>query len=111
LYDASRKVTGDRWLVQLITRIKVPIDASLFDKADLSIIDMEDIRHAFGAEIIFETKRGRNFIDQRKKGEVLEDMMNSFIIASSTYLSHNKFPQNFILNEYKKHKKKRSWYN
>jgi hypothetical protein len=72
---------------------------------------MEDIRHTFGTEIIFETKRKRNFIDQKKKREVLEDMMNSFLIASSTYLSHNKFSQNFILNEYKKYKEKRSWYN
>ena len=111
LYDASRKVASDRWLVQLIARIKISIDASLFDKADLSIIDMEDVRNALGAEITFEKKRERNFIDQKKKREVLEDLMNSFINTSIAYLSNNKFPGNFILNEYKKYKEKRSWYN
>lgn len=111
LYDASRKVADDRWLVQLIARIKISIDASLFDKADLSIIDMEDVRHAFGGEITFEKKRKRNFIDQKKKGRVLEDLMNSFVSASIDYLSNNKFPGSFILSEYKKYKEKRSWYN
>ena len=104
-------MAGGRWLVQLIARIKISIDASLFEKTDLSIIDMEDVRNAFGSEITFEKKRERNFIDQKKKREVLEDLMNSFVNASIAYPSNNKFPGNFILNEYKKYKEKRSWYN
>ena len=32
--------------------------------------------------------------------------MNSFVNASIAYPSNNKFPGNFILNEYKKYKEK-----
>jgi hypothetical protein len=68
---------------------------------------MEDVRNAFGAEITFEKKRERNFIDHKNRVKVLEDLMNSFLNASIDYLSNNKFPGSFILSEYKKYKKMR----
>lgn len=110
LYDASRKIAGDRWQILLIARIEIPVESSLFDKADLSVIDMEEVKNAFGEKIVFEKRRERNFIDQKKKDEVLEDLMNSFLSASLSYLSNCKFPGNFILNEYKKYKGRKSWY-
>ena len=110
LYDASRKIAGDRWQILLIARIEIPVESSLFDKVDLAVIDMEEVRNAFGEKIVFEKRRERNFIDQKKKDEVLEDLMNSFLSITTSYLSNKKFPRNFILNEYKKYKENASWY-
>ena len=77
LYDASRRVANDRWLVSLVARIAIPTDSSLFDESDSSVNNMEEIRNAIGEKIVFERRRERNF----------------------------------ILNAYKKHKKRTLWYN
>jgi hypothetical protein len=111
LYDASRKVAGDRWRVSLIARILISTDSSVLQKTGLSANEVEEIRNAFGEKVVFEKKRERNFIDQKKKGEVFEDLMHTFINTSVAYLSNEKFPQNFVIKVYKKHKERKSWYN
>ena len=100
LYDASRKVAGDRWLVSLIARISIPTDSSLLNNVDLQVGDMEEIRNALGEKIVYEKKRARNFIDEGEKNEILEELMHSFINTSIAYLSNKKFPRNFILKMY-----------
>jgi hypothetical protein len=109
LYDASRRVAGDRWLVSLVAKIAIPNNSPFLDKADASCNDMEAFQKAFGEKILFEKKRARNFIEERKKEETLEGLMTSFLSASLFYLSNDEFPRNFVLSELKKFQETAPW--
>ncbi|MBU1180973.1 MAG: hypothetical protein KKF00_02170, partial [Proteobacteria bacterium] len=53
IYDNSKKMAGDRWLVSLIARIKVPVDATSKLLSD-SDIGNEEITELLGSEVLFE---------------------------------------------------------
>ena len=109
LYDASRKLAGDRWLVSLIARMEIPIsDSSL--KEDVSpLLNVDEVRKVLGEKLLFEQKREKIFIDERKKDEVLKEIQDFFLSCSLSYFSHSDFPKKYVLKEFNEKIKKGSW--
>jgi hypothetical protein len=99
LYDASRKLAGDRWLVALAARATVPVEQNLL--AAISPEDLTQIRQALGNELVFEQKRERYFIDDRQKTAVFNQMLESFRSMTCTYLAHPQFPSQFAKKSFR----------
>ena len=110
LYDASRKIAGGRWLVSLVAKIDIPINDSILPIDGEPDTDIIEIRKALGESVCFKLTRNRNFIAATQKEATLQDLIESFLSISSSYLSHKDFPKKFIAKEYKKHLKMKSWY-
>ena len=110
LYDASRKITGDRWLVSLVAKIDIPIEDSILPIDGEPDTDILEIREALGESVCFRQTRNHNFIAESEKEATFQDLIESFLSTSSSYLSHKDFPKKFIAKEYKKHLKMKSWY-
>ena len=105
IYDASKKIAGDRWRVNLVARILISVDEiSLENNAAMPPID--EIKHILGDTVEYETKKERNFIDDKEKQTVLNDLLDTFIKYSSPYLSHPKFTKRFIIKKYHEYKKR-----
>ena len=95
LFDASRKLAGDRWLVALEACALVPVKENEImedEKTGESI----SIRLAMGEQISFEQKRERYFIDERHKDSVFNQMLESFRFSIRDYLAHPQFPSRFV---------------
>lgn len=107
LFDASRKIAGDRWQVTLLARMEIPIDAVVFDAADRP--DASEIKKALGETVLFEVKKQRNFIDDREKQQVLDNMKETFVRISLPYLSHPEFPRRHVARQFATHRKDRTW--
>ena len=110
LYDNSRKIAGDRWLVSLKVIIDIPIDDSMLPIDGEPDTDILEIREALGESVCFRQTRNHNFIAESEKEATFQDLIESFLSTSSSYLSHKDFPKKFIAKEYKKHLKMKSWY-
>ena len=110
LYDCSRKVAGERWLVSILARIEIPIDDSTLGNGGEPDTNIIEIRKALGESVCFKQTRNRNFIADSEKEITLQNLIESFLSISSSYLSHKDFPKKFIAKEYKKHLKMKSWY-
>jgi hypothetical protein len=108
--DCSRKIAGDRWQVELKIRINVPV--RLLSKEDNHQLELkvEEIMSSLGERVCFEQKRERNFIDENRKEDVLKEMADSFINSSIAYVSHPDFPKRYILRQYRKYLRRKSWY-
>jgi hypothetical protein len=102
LYDGSRQVVADRWVVVLIARVEVPVDPAM---ADIPEVDWGKIKNALGDKLLFEQKRERNFIDAAAKDDVLNALCNTFKATQLPYLSHPEFAKRFILSRYGEHQK------
>ena len=71
---------------------------------------VDEIIQALGANVIFEQKRTRNFIDAKEKEKSLNNLYDSFLENSLAYLSHADFPKKFVLKKYKEYLDKNKWY-
>ncbi|MBT9438589.1 MAG: hypothetical protein GAS50_05285, partial [Desulfobacterales bacterium] len=48
LYDASRKLAGDRWLVSLIARMEIPTSDSLLKEDVSPSLNVDEVRKVLG---------------------------------------------------------------
>ena len=111
VYDASRKLVGDRWLVSLIIRMDVPVAEALKKNNREPIEHIDEIKDVLGDSVLFEKKREKIFVDTRKKEMVFKELCDTFLNSSLNYLSKEIFPKQYILKMYKEEMKKKSLLN
>lgn len=111
LYDGSRKLVGDRWLVSLIVRMDVPVMEALKKNSRQSTESIDEIKDMLGEKVLFENKREKIFIDKTKTETVLKELCDMFLNSSLDYLSKEIFPKQYILKTYKEEVKKKSLLN
>lgn len=108
VYDASRKLVGDRWLVSLIVRMDVPLTEALKKNRRQPMESINEIKSMLGESVLFEKKRERNFVDTTAKETVFKELCDMFLNSSLSYLAKDIFPKQYILKKYEEEIKKKS---
>jgi len=111
IYDASRELVGDRWLVSLIVRMDVPVTGALKVNNLKSTENIDEIKDMLGDSVLYEKKREKIFVDKTEKETVFKELCDMFLNSSLNYLSKKAFPKQYILKTYKEEMKKKSWLN
>jgi len=109
LYDGSRRLAGDRWLVRLIARIHMPIEA-IWTPQPNDAVSKTALKEALGETPVFETAKTRHFIDEREKEEIFQSMQEQLLRHSLPYLGHPDFARRFLLKQYAEKLKKNGWH-
>jgi hypothetical protein len=104
VYDRSRRVTGDRWLVSFVARIDVEVRPEYFESLHTQGLAFKDIRAAVGEKVNYHNEKTRNFIAETEKDEVFRGLKERFLGASLVYLSSPDFPRKLILRQYQEAK-------
>ncbi len=102
LYDRSRGVAGDRWLVCFVARLEVGLKQEYFKGPLTPDVPFEDIRKAVGDKVHYHHEKTRNFIAEAKKDEVFRGLKERFLEANLVYLSSPAFPLKLILRQYQR---------
>jgi hypothetical protein len=97
LFDASRQITQDRWLVVLVAKIEVPVEPSI---AAIDEVDWKNLKSVLGSSVLFEQKRERNFVANEAKDNVFLSLRDNFKDTLMDYLAHPEFAKRFILGRY-----------
>ncbi len=100
LFDGSKALVGDRWMVKLITRISIPVEESFFTDEIVSNATIDEIKDAIGETVIFENLKERVFIDNHMKKETLDSLVVQLKEGSLKYYSHPNFPGKFIMKKF-----------
>jgi hypothetical protein len=108
IYDASRNLVGDRWLVCLIARMEVPVTKVLEKDDPKPEANPNEIKDLLGDLVIFEQKRERIFVDTKEKESVFKEVCDMFLNSTLEYLAKETFPKHYILKKYKEQIKKAS---
>lgn len=118
IYDYSRKVAGDRWFVGFMARVPVEVKEEHFLNAlrndsqyasQLSEL-FDEFKDKHGAVTYFEIKKERNFIDQKERDGLWENIFNNFKTHVLNYMKHKDFEQRFMNRRIKEFMEKRLWY-
>ena len=111
IYDASRKLVGDRWLASLIIRMEVPVGEALKNNIRKPMENIDEIKDMLGDSVLFEKKREKIFVDTSEKEMVFKELYDTFLNSSLNYLSKEIFPKQYILKMYKEEMNKKSLLN
>ena len=100
IWDLSRVVAGDRWLVSLEIRIDIPLEIAHLE----SIPDKEKVfailRKAFGEKVTYRHKQEKHFVDEKGKDDVFQSHLERLKDNLLSYLSHPDFARKFVLSKY-----------
>jgi len=100
IFDHSRHVAGDRWLVSLEARIEVEVKPDYFTDHYTLNMSFENIRAVVGEKTTYSYKKERHFIGEKEKDELLNGLKVRFLETNLGYLSSPEFPLKLILRRY-----------
>ena len=110
IFDCSRKLAGDRWLIKLIARMAIPISETIFHNSSHPKETINEIMRTLGENVLFEQKRERIFVDEAEKEIAFNELYDSFISSTLDYLSNDAFPEKYVLKKFREKVEKTSWY-
>lgn len=102
IYDLSRKISEDGWVVIALVRMPLEITGALFNDAAPPAVSIEELQKVLGGRATFEVKMERNFIQDKNKDKEFNDLLGSFLKTNRAYLSKKTFPAKYVLKEYMK---------
>lgn len=105
IYDASKNIVGDRWQVNLVARMLISV-YDINSETNAALPPIDEIKQALGDTVEYETNKQRNFIDDKEKQTVFNELLDTFVKYSVPYLSHPNFPKRFIIKKYHEYKKR-----
>jgi len=100
LYDCSRSVTGDRWLVSLVARIEVDVKPEYFEDKESEDFPFDEIKRTIGDKAVYRYEKQRNFVSETKKDDVFKELKDRFLSVNLGYLSSPNFARKLILMKY-----------
>jgi hypothetical protein len=109
IFDGSCRLTGDRWRVRLAARIDIPLDR-IDSNDDTPDPYPSDLRTVLGEGLVFEQNRERNFIDDRLRRSVFQELRDSLVSGLVAYVSRPDFARRFILKAYNERLTRNAWY-
>jgi hypothetical protein len=100
LYDSSRRVAADRWLVCFVALVEIQVRPEYFESEDLPDISFGDVRSVVGQRITYRHEKTRKFVAETEKDEVFRGLKERYLKATLTYLSSANFPRKAILSRH-----------
>ena len=98
VYDKSRRVAGDRWLVHFVGAVTIDIERYYPDSESAPALNA--VKGALGDTVCYCVEKKSHFVDQSEKDEVFKRLQNDFLNANLHYLSSPAFPPKLILRRY-----------
>jgi hypothetical protein len=106
-FDRSRKITGDRWLVELTGEVEVAVSETFWATVHEPDSDLlECIRKRIGDHIHFSISRNRNFVDEKEKQKIFAELFGRFEENVAQYLDSPDFSHKLFVKHFNEAKEK-----
>lgn len=100
LWDNSRRMAGDRWLVSLLAKMEIPVLAEYFSTLEDGEQACRDLVDAHGDPLVFTQEEVRHFVDDSKTKEALTGLCQRFKDNLIGYLGNPKFAPQYVMKKY-----------
>jgi hypothetical protein len=100
LWDQSRPMAGDRWLVSLLAKMEVPIFRRYFSTLDHGEQAYHDMITAYGDRLVFTQEKLRHFVDEKQTRDVLAELCQRLKNTLVLYLGSPKFASFYVLKKF-----------
>ena len=100
LWDESRPLAGDRWMVSFVARIQVPVEPEYFKAEENEGLTLEVVRKAIGDHAAYVREKQSSFVDEKEKDREFNRLKDDFLETNLAYLSSPGFPRRLIMKAY-----------
>ena len=100
LWDKSRPMAGDRWLIALLAKVEVPVLPEYFSTLNNSKQAYRDLLAAYSDPLVFTQEKTRHFVDEKNIEEVLAELCQRFKDNLLSYLGNPRFASLFVMKKY-----------
>jgi len=101
IYDRSRLLAGDRWLVEILCEAHVPCKEDYWDSVpDKDREKITAVRSLLGEKLVFSSSEKRTFVDAEDKDTVCEEMVKRVYDSMLNYLNRPDFPLRLFQKQY-----------
>jgi hypothetical protein len=101
VYDQSKKMVGDRWLIKIICEAELPVDEEFFARlpeADLAL--QAEVRQVMGGSVTFSATKERTFVAESERVALVESMVTEIMTNMVAYLNKAEFPERLFARKY-----------
>ena len=100
LWDKSRPIAGDRWLISLLAKVEVPVLPEYLSALDDTEQAYRELRAAYGDPLVFTQEKTRHFVDERDAKDVLAGICQRFKDNLLSYLGNPRFASLYVMKKY-----------
>jgi hypothetical protein len=100
LWDKSKPMAGDRWLISLLAKVEVPVLPEYFSTLDNGEQAYRDLLAAYGDPLVFTQEKTRHFVDEKDTKDVLARLCQRFKDNLLSYLGNPRFASLFVMKKY-----------
>jgi hypothetical protein len=105
--DRSRKIAGDRWQVELVGEMEIPIPQNFWTAVKENDVDLLDcIRKKLGDRLPFSISRIRNFVADDEKEAIRNELISRFEENIAPYMDKPDFVRKLFLKKFKEARQK-----
>jgi hypothetical protein len=105
IWNYSRKLAGDRWLVGLLIQIGVVPEEKDFSNENYYKMFLEKT----DGKVYYRYRKERTFVPEDQVSELFTSMKENFLKAALPYLSHPDFKERLIRQEVNLFEKRMDW--
>ena len=100
LWNQSRPMAGDRWLISLLAKVEVPVLPEHFSTLDNGEQACRDLLAAYGNPLVFTQEKIRHFVDEKDSKDVLAGLCQRFKDNLLSYLGNPRFASLYVMKKY-----------
>ena len=109
IWDTSRLMAGDRWLVSLLAKVEVTVLPEYFSTLDDGEQAYQDLVATHGNSLVFSQEKVRPFVDEKEIQDVLTRLCQRIKDNLIAYLGNPKFASLYVLKKYGDLRDRQDW--
>ena len=99
VFDASRHLAADRWQVNAVFRLTVPVSESVVAGGSAHL-ELAELRRRIGEQVVFEKRLERTFIAAGEKNRLFAATVSGYLDGALKYISRPDFARNLVMHRY-----------
>jgi hypothetical protein len=109
VWDTSRLMAGDRWLVSLLAKVEIAVLPEYFSTLDDGEQAYQDLVAAHGNSLVFTQEKVGLFVDEKETKDVLTRLFQRIKDNLVAYLGNPKFASLYVLKKYGDLRDRQDW--
>jgi hypothetical protein len=101
VYDQSKKMVGDRWLIKIVCEVEIPVGEDFFSRIPETDLDLQAaIRESMAGSVRFSVVKEKTFVAETERLSLVDLMTRQIQENMVTYLNRPEFPERLFARRY-----------